>query len=133
MGAIRWAFKRQASYVQSPSSAEPSATTSQSVHGTSAHTCKTTTRSRRKPRSNSAIGSGTLANYVYGVSPLPTALFAPTQYPGGQGVQGFWYDPDLKDAVTHKLHAGLSHLLAANTVLAVDYSHIIGLNGWRTI
>jgi hypothetical protein len=82
---------------------------------------------------NSAIGSGTLANYVYGVSPLPTALFAPTQYPGGQSVQGFWYDPDLKDAVTHKFHVGLSHLLAASTVLAVDYSHVLGLNGWRTI
>ena len=61
---------------------------------------------------NSAIGSGQLADYVYGASPLPTAVFAPTQYPGGQNVQGYWYDPDLKDTVTHKFHTGISHLLA---------------------
>ncbi len=48
-------------------------------------------------------------------------------------MQGFWYDPDLKDTVTHKFHVGMSHLLAKETVISADYSHIIGLNGWRTI
>lgn len=72
---------------------------------------------------NSAIGSGALANYVYGVTPLPTALSAPTQYPSGQNVQGYWYDPDLKDSVTYQSHIGLSHLFAENTVLAFDYTN----------
>jgi hypothetical protein len=82
---------------------------------------------------NSAIGSGALANFVYGVTPIPTAQFAPTQYPGGQNVQGYWYHPDLKDTVTHKMHAGMSHLFTDTTVLSVDYTHVLGLNGWRTI
>jgi hypothetical protein len=82
---------------------------------------------------NSAIGSGALANFVYGVTPIPTALFAPTEYPGGQAVQGYWYHPDLKDTVTHKFHGGMSHLFTDTTVLAVDYTHVLGLNGWRTI
>src|SRR5262249_28940425 len=82
---------------------------------------------------NSAIGSGALANYVYGRTPLPTALFAPAQYPSGQAVQGYWYDPDLQDAVTHKFHGGMSHVFGDSTVLAADYSHILGQHGWRTI
>jgi hypothetical protein len=82
---------------------------------------------------NTAIGSGALATYVYGVTPLPTAQVAPSEYPGGQSVTGYWYHPDLKDAVTHQASIGISHLFAQDTVFAVDYTHISGRNGWRTI
>ncbi len=59
---------------------------------------------------NSAIGSGALASYVYGVTPIPTAQFAPSQYPGGQNVQGYCYHPDLK------------RRFSATTALQADYA-----------
>jgi hypothetical protein len=82
---------------------------------------------------NTAIGQGALATYVYGLTPLPTAPLAPTNYPGGQNAQGYWYDPNLKDAVTYQTSVGWSHLFAPETVLGVDYTHISGRNGWRTV
>jgi hypothetical protein len=82
---------------------------------------------------NSAIAVGQLANFVYGVTPVPTAPFAPTQYPSGQSVNGFWYDPDLKDTLTNQSHVGFSHLFSHETVLSVDYTHVLGLNGWRQL
>jgi hypothetical protein len=87
---------------------------------------------------NSAIGSGQLANYVYGVTPLPTVPLYPTQYPAGQSVGpplglGAVYDPDLQDSVSRQASVGFSHVFARRTVLAADYTHILGLHGWRTI
>jgi hypothetical protein len=80
---------------------------------------------------NATIGSGPLANFVYGVSPLPTAPAAPTSLPAGQGTTGYWYQPDFKDALSEQSHVGYSHLFPHETVLSVDYTHILGLNGWR--
>jgi hypothetical protein len=82
---------------------------------------------------NSAIGQGALADFVYGVTPIPTAPLAPTNYPGGQSASGNWYNPNLKDTETRQASVGWSHLFGPETVLAVDYTHIAGRNGWRTI
>ena len=83
---------------------------------------------------NSAIGVGQLANFIYGVSPLPATPISPTQFPAGQNTTGYWYDPDLKDAQTHKFHGGFSHVFQHdNMVLAADYTHVLLQNGWRNL
>jgi hypothetical protein len=82
---------------------------------------------------NSAIGRGQLANYVYGVSPLPVPPNAPTQFPHGQNSAGAWYTPDFTDARSINSSAGISHLFRADTVLAVDYMHVVTQRGWRSL
>jgi hypothetical protein len=82
---------------------------------------------------NSTIGSGQLANYVYGVSPLPPApAFAPTQFLPGQNSGGAWFRPDFADALSQNTSVGFSHLLASNAVLSADYLHVRLSNGWNT-
>jgi hypothetical protein len=82
---------------------------------------------------NSTVGSGQLANYVYGVSPLPPApAFAPTQFLPGQNSGGAWYRPDFEDALSQNVSAGLSHLFTSSTVLSADYLHVRLYNGWNT-
>src|SRR5216684_930038 len=82
---------------------------------------------------NSTIGSGQLANYVYGVSPLPPAPpYATTQFLPGQNSGGSWFRPDFKDALSQNTSVGFSHLLASNTVLSADYLHVRLYNGWNT-
>ena len=82
---------------------------------------------------NSAVGVGQLANYVYGVSPLPAVPISPTQFPAGQNTTGYWYDPNLQDAQTHKWHAGFSHVFPHETLLATDYTHVVLQHGWRNV
>jgi hypothetical protein len=82
---------------------------------------------------NSTIGVGQLANFVYGVTPLPAPPLAPTQLPVGGRSTGYGYDPNLKDGLNHQLHGGWSHALPHETAVAVDYTHIIGRNGWRIL
>jgi TonB-dependent receptor-like protein len=81
---------------------------------------------------NSAIGVGALANYIYGVSPLPiTAPVEPKNFPAGQSVSGVWYKDDFKDARSINSSVGFSHLFSPTTVLSVDYLHVVSQNGWR--
>ncbi len=81
---------------------------------------------------NSAIGQGPLANYVYGVSPLPAGPpFAPTEFLLGGNAQGQWYTPDFADPRSMNTSVGFSHLLSPTTVLSVDYLHVLTQNGWR--
>jgi hypothetical protein len=80
-----------------------------------------------------AIGTGPLANFVYGVTPLPTAPLAPTQLPNGQSVSSTWYDPTLTNPLSEDTHVGFSHLFPHETVLSLDYTHILGLRGWRNL
>jgi hypothetical protein len=81
-----------------------------------------------------AIGVGQLANFVYGVSPLPPAPVAPTQFPVGQNSQGYLYgDPNWRDPLTEQAQAGFSHVFPHETVLSADYTHISGLHGWRRL
>lgn len=82
---------------------------------------------------DTAIGVGPLANYVYGVSALPPTPVNPTFFPAGQRTIGYWYDPNLQDAQTHKIHAGYSHVFPHETVLAADYTHVLLQKGWRNV
>ena len=79
---------------------------------------------------NTAVGAGQLANYVYGVSPLPAAPNQPTQFPSNSNVAGVMLPPSFEDALSQNSSAGFSHLFRANTVLSVDYLHVLMLNGW---
>ncbi|HYL36734.1 MAG TPA: TonB-dependent receptor [Bryobacteraceae bacterium] len=81
-----------------------------------------------------AVGVGPLANFVYGVSALPPIPAAPTFFPPGAGSTGYWYDPGhTKDAQTQQFHVGWSHLFPHDSVLSVDYTHILLHNGWRPL
>jgi len=82
---------------------------------------------------DTAIGVGPLANYVYGITPLPAIPVAPTSFPAGANSVGYWYDPNIRNARSQQAHAGWSHLLPRDTVLSVDYTHILMQNGWRQL
>jgi len=88
----------------------------------------------RQTITDPAIGSGPLANYVYGVSPLPAGPgFAPTQFVKGGSAQGSWYTPNFEDALSQNSSVGFSHLFSPTTVMTVDYLHVLTLNGWRSL
>jgi hypothetical protein len=78
-------------------------------------------------------GTGPFAKYIYGVSPLPASVLAPTSLPAGESSMGAIFDPKFKDAHTDQIHVGYSHAFGRSSVLAVDYTRIIGLNGWRSL
>src|SRR5262249_48971070 len=82
---------------------------------------------------NSAIGTGPLANYVFNVSPLPPTPLDPSFFPAGQRTVGYWYDPDLQDAQTHKFQAGFSHVFPRDMVISADYTHVLLQHGWRNL
>ena len=50
-----------------------------------------------------------------------------------RGTIGYWYDPNLQDAQTHKIHAGYSHVFPHETVLSADYTHVLLQKGWRNL
>lgn len=82
---------------------------------------------------NSTIGSGQLANYAYGVSPLPQGPpLAPTQFLPGQNSGGAWFRPDFEDALSQNTSVGFSHLFSPTTVLSADYLHVRLYNGWQS-
>jgi hypothetical protein len=75
-------------------------------------------------RTNTAIGVGELATFRFGIDPLPPQ---PTQGDRlANNSTGQWIHPDYNDPITHQAHIGYAHTLAANTTLAVDYTHIEG-------
>jgi len=82
---------------------------------------------------DTAIGVGPLANFVYGQTPLPPTPVDPAFFPAGQRTIGYWYDPNIKDAQTHKFHAGFAHVFPHEMVLAADYTHVLLQNGWRNL
>jgi hypothetical protein len=87
----------------------------------------------RAAPANSRIGSGQLADYVYGVSPLPPAPpFIATEFNRGGSSQGAWYHPDFEDALSQNTSVGFSHLFAPNTVLSADYLRVRLYNGWQS-
>jgi hypothetical protein len=75
-------------------------------------------------RTNTAIGVGELATFRFGIDPLPPQ---PTQGDRlANNSTGQWINPDYVDPRTHQAHIGYAHTLAANTTLAVDYTHTEG-------
>jgi hypothetical protein len=82
---------------------------------------------------NTTYGTGQLADFIYGVSPLPATPVNPTNFPRGASNTGYWYDPNIEDAQTHKWHVGYSRMLARDTVLAADYTHVALQKGWRNL
>ena len=86
----------------------------------------------RSTVANSAIGSGQLANYIYGVSPLPPAPpFAPTAFIPGGNAQGQWYTPDFSDPFSLNSSVGFSHMFSPTIALSVDYLNVQTRDGWR--
>jgi hypothetical protein len=79
---------------------------------------------------NTAVGVGQLANFVYGVTPLPRAPEAPTDFPKGVSLTGAWNAPNLEDPRTRNAAVGVSHLFSGATVISVDYVHVNLDNGW---
>jgi hypothetical protein len=82
---------------------------------------------------DAAVGTGTLANFVLGVTPIAAAPAAPTQLPSGGRTAGYIYDPGMQDAQSQQIHGGWSRVLPNETVLAIDYTHMIGQKGLRPL
>ncbi|MGE3509339.1 MAG: TonB-dependent receptor [Vicinamibacterales bacterium] len=82
---------------------------------------------------NSAIGVGALANFRYGIDPLPAKPTGVTDLPRGGNNVGYWYDPNLEDFQTDQYAIGYSHVLAQDTVFSFDYLHLEGNKGWRAL
>jgi hypothetical protein len=82
---------------------------------------------------DAAVGAGPLANFVLGVTPIAAAPGAPTQLPVGGRTAGYTYDPNMQNARSHQFHVGWSHVFPHETVLAVDYTGMIGQRGLRPL
>ena len=82
---------------------------------------------------NSAFGVGALANFRYGVDPLPVKPTGVTDFPRGGSNVGYWYDPNLEDFQTDQYAVGYSHVLGKEMVFSFDYSHLEGNKGWLTL
>ena len=81
-----------------------------------------------------AIGTGQLANFVFGQTPLPAIPPITKTLVPGLNTAGYWYDPNhTRDAQTRQFHAGWSHALGGSSVLSVDHTDILGVNLWRTL
>lgn len=80
---------------------------------------------------NTAIGVGQLATYRLGIDPLPAQPTEGNKLPLGS--QGQWIDTGMVDPRTHQAHLGYAHELAANTTVAIDYTHVEGRNEKRQI
>ena len=80
-------------------------------------------------RTNTAIGVGQLANYRFGIDPLPPQPTEGDRLPPRS--QGQWIDVNMVDPRTHQAHIGYAHELMADTTLAIDYTHVEGRNEKR--
>jgi carboxypeptidase family protein len=80
---------------------------------------------------NTAIGVGALATYRFGIDPVPPQPTEGNVLP--RGANGQWLDPKIKDPYNHQFHVGYAHELAANTMVSVDFTHIMGRRELRTL
>src|SRR5579871_460387 len=65
-----------------------------------------------------AVGTGPLANFVFGQTPLPPVPPISKTLVPGLNTAGYWYDPKhVKDAQTQQYHIGWSHLLGTGSVI----------------
>jgi hypothetical protein len=77
---------------------------------------------------NTAIGVGQLANFRFGIDPLPSPPAGLDALP--RNAVGQWLDPDLSDPYNHQFHLGYVQELGLNTIVAVDWTHIEGRNDY---
>ena len=90
--------------------------------------------------SNTAVGVGPLASYVFG-GRLPVAFppaGATELVPGASASSNAnsstgWYAPGLRDQYEMISHIGWAHQLKANALVSGDYTHIQGVHEWRPI
>jgi hypothetical protein len=75
---------------------------------------------------NSAVGVGQLANYRYGVDPLPAAPAPSTQLPNG--AFGRINDPNFEEAYVQKFSIGFQKALGRNWSVSSDYVHTLGIH-----
>ena len=82
---------------------------------------------------NTSVGTGQLANYIFGVSPLPPGP-APnvSQLPPGGNTTGYLIAPDFSVPYDHQFHLGYAWQLTSDSVLSIDSSHVQYLNDYRT-
>ena len=76
---------------------------------------------------NTSPGVGQLAEYVYGVSPLPAGPGTrETELPRGIGTGGAWIEPNLRDPYNQQVHAGYTRQLSGTMAVSADYTHVEG-------
>ena len=80
---------------------------------------------------NSAIGVGQLANFRFGVDPLPAS--PPPANDIQVGARGQWLDPEIGNPYNYQAHVGYAHQLGNETSVSVDFTHVEGRNEFRTI
>jgi hypothetical protein len=80
---------------------------------------------------NTAVGTGQIPNFRFGVDPLPGA--PPGTSPTDLAFGGFGRinDPDMTDPYVHKLSLGFQHSLTPNWSVSSDYVHTRGVNEAR--
>src|SRR5207249_12121815 len=61
--------------------------------------------------------------------PAPPAI--DTAIPAGLNSQAGLFSPSIKNPYNQQAHVGYTHAFSQNTIVSVDYSHILGLNDWR--
>jgi outer membrane receptor protein involved in Fe transport len=77
-------------------------------------------------------GTGlTLGQWRYGVDPFPT--IPPPSSQLASGSVGRLMDPNYRNPVTEEFNAGYSWSLNPNTVVEVEYTHVLGLHENKTI
>jgi hypothetical protein len=82
---------------------------------------------------NTGVGTGQLASYIYGVSPLPAGpALIQTTLPASTSITGAWINPGERDPYALQYHVGYTRQLTGNMVLSADYTHVQGVNEFRT-
>jgi len=80
------------------------------------------------------LGPAQLANFIFGVTPLPPINAAPTTFAPASNATGYWYDPNnVKDGTTQQYHGGWAHAFGNSDILTVDFTYDLTHHGWRFI
>jgi hypothetical protein len=82
---------------------------------------------------NSAVGVGQLANYRFGLDPLPGVPAGTTATDIARGAFGRINDPAMTDPYVHKLSLGFQHSLTPRWSVSSDYVHTRGENEPRVM
>jgi outer membrane receptor protein involved in Fe transport len=84
------------------------------------------------PKNDTVPGTGIpLGQWRYGVDPMPT--IAPPSSQLNPGSIGRIMAPNYRNPVTEEFNGGYSWALNTNTAFEVEYTHVLGLHGNKTI